>query len=98
MSYTINNTRVNYTIPMRLNLLNTLSLLLVLFFFPNITQAETYECQASDPEGGYLDYLNDFAEEISDLTDGEVEFEFVEAGALVPVSYTHLTLPTICSV
>ena len=84
---------------------NSLLIFLILSFFSNISQAETYECQASDPEGSYLDYLNEFAEEISDLTDGEVEFEFVEAGTLVQtnqileavhtneiacgVSYTH---------
>ena len=83
----------------------SLLIFLILSFFSNISQAETYECQASDPEGSYLDYLNEFAEEISDLTDGEVEFEFVEAGTLVKtnqileavhtseiacgVSYTH---------
>ena len=32
----------------------SLLIFLILSFFSNISQAETYECQASDPEGSYL--------------------------------------------
>ena len=75
------------------------------FLISSPSFSETYECQASDPEGNYLEYLNDFAELVDDLTDGEVEFEFLAAGSLVKtnqildavhsneipcgVSYTH---------
>ena len=41
--------------------------------------------------------LKEFAKDVDELTGGSVKIEVLPAGA-VAVSYTHLTLPTICSV
>ena len=45
--------------------------------------------------------LKEFAKDVDELTGGSVKIEVLPAGAVVgprAVSYTHLTLPTICSV
>ena len=48
------------------------------FLFSSPSFSETYECQASDPEGNYLDYLNEFAELVDDLLQRGVQWFRIE--------------------
>ena len=57
--------------------------------------AKTLKCQTVlNTKADEVKMLKDFTDTVTELTDGSLKFEILPAGAVVAVSYTHLTLPT----